>query len=331
MKALAYEAQRLWDSGKTTPEICAILRCNSSWLAKNIDKSKGRPWLEKKHAAMREYKAQGHTGREVAEKFGVTEATVHRVCKGIAPQKANRVPSNKGVYQDEDTVARIVSERLYGFEYVGNYTGSDGSADLRCKRCGAVTTRSWVAIRHGNCRCSHCYHEDLQKQEETRAEAKAEQRRALAEERERIKAQREAEREAERLAKEQAKMHKCPVCGELTTRPKYCSDDCARKAINALHDHRRRIRISDAIVDTDISLKGLYNRDAGICWICGKECDYSDYTVVNGVFIAGNLYPSIDHVLPLSKGGEHSWDNIKLAHRICNTKKSDKVITPTCS
>ena len=59
--------------------------------------------------------------------------------------------------------------------------------------------------------------------------------------------------------------------------------------------------------------------------ICGRPCDYEDYTVDGDIFIAGNWYPSIDHVIPVSKGGRHSWDNVKLAHRLCNTVKSNKL------
>ena len=36
---------------------------------------------------MREYKAEGHSLPEVAERFGVSETTASNVCKGIAPQK----------------------------------------------------------------------------------------------------------------------------------------------------------------------------------------------------------------------------------------------------
>lgn len=34
------------------------------------------------------------------------------------------------------------------------------------------------------------------------------------------------------------------------------------------------------------------------------------------------LFPLL--VRPLSKGGLHAWDNVRLAHRICNTKKCDR-------
>ena len=32
--------------------------------------------------------------------------------------------------------------------------------------------------------------------------------------------------------------------------------------------------------------------------------------------------PSIDHIVPLSKGGEHSYANCALAHTGCNSAKS---------
>lgn len=54
------------------------------------------------------------------------------------------------------------------------------------------------------------------------------------------------------------------------------------------------------------------------CICCGSE-----FVAVN---VVGKTYPSIDHVFPLSKGGLHSWDNVKLAHHYCNTIKSDKVV-----
>jgi 5-methylcytosine-specific restriction endonuclease McrA len=30
---------------------------------------------------------------------------------------------------------------------------------------------------------------------------------------------------------------------------------------------------------------------------------------------------SMDHLVPLSKGGDHSWANVALAHRSCNSKR----------
>ena len=35
---------------------------------------------------------------------------------------------------------------------------------------------------------------------------------------------------------------------------------------------------------------------------------------------------TIDHVVPLSKGGEHSWENVVLACRSCNSRKGTKLL-----
>ncbi len=71
-------------------------------------------------------------------------------------------------------------------------------------------------------------------------------------------------------------------------------------------------------------LEDVYRKDNGICYICGKVCDWNDYTERNGVIIYGDNYPSRDHVIPKSKGGGNTWDNIRLAHRLCNSRKRDR-------
>lgn len=76
-------------------------------------------------------------------------------------------------------------------------------------------------------------------------------------------------------------------------------------------------------IDWGLSLAKLVKRDKNMCHICGKKCDTKDYIEVDGAFIAGNQYPSIDHVLPVSMGGTHTWNNVKLAHRQCNSIKSN--------
>ena len=84
--------------------------------------------------------------------------------------------------------------------------------------------------------------------------------------------------------------------------------------------------MNNAVVDRDISLDKLYSRDKGICYICGEKCDFKDYEERNGHFIAGSNYPSIDHIIPIARGGKHAWDNVKLAHHKCNTNKRDNDI-----
>ncbi len=38
--------------------------------------------------------------------------------------------------------------------------------------------------------------------------------------------------------------------------------------------------------------------------------------------------PSIDHIVPITRGGTHTWDNAQLAHLLCNTRKGNKVLEP---
>lgn len=119
--------------------------------------------------------------------------------------------------------------------------------------------------------------------------------------------------------------HPCPVCGKITDKPKYCSALCRRRANYITQNTRRRIKIQNALVDDDITLYKLFNRDNGRCHICGGECNWNDHKYINKRFVPGSSYPTIDHVIPLAKGGMHSWDNVRLAHHSCNSTKGDRV------
>ena len=76
--------------------------------------------------------------------------------------------------------------------------------------------------------------------------------------------------------------------------------------------------------DASVTLPALIERDNNICQLCGRECNSNDYEVRDGYFIAGNDYPSVDHIIPLANGGLHQWDNVQLAHRRCNSIKGAK-------
>ena len=270
---------------------------------------------------MRAYKAEGHTNKEVAQVFSVHPDYAKRVCRGIAPQGYQ-----PGCKKSDEEVACFINERLRPtLEYYGNYTGADGSVDLKCKECGTIFTRSMISVRHNKSACPKC--RDAEAKAQTQSREKRAEGRKIA--KEIIKSNAKAKREDERIKKLEARKNRpyneCVVCGALTPNPKYCCVACSNKANWTTKEHRRRARLKAQMVDKDISVEGLFRRDKGICALCGRRCDLEDYTVRNGIFIAGDWYPSVDHIKPISKGGLHSWDNVQLAHRRCNTLKSDKI------
>lgn len=81
--------------------------------------------------------------------------------------------------------------------------------------------------------------------------------------------------------------------------------------------HRERAVAYGCEYDVSVTINKVIKRDRGICQICGKPVDAGDYK--HGKI--GNLYPTIDHIIPLSLGGGHVWDNVQLAHMYCNAKK----------
>lgn len=86
------------------------------------------------------------------------------------------------------------------------------------------------------------------------------------------------------------------------------------------HWRERAERYGCRDYDNDISLKRLYERDGGVCQICGLPTDPYD---IKGRRVGKN-YPTLDHITPLSKGGSHTWDNVQLAHLACNSAKCDR-------
>ena len=260
-----------------------------------------------KKELMREYKAGGHTHKEVAERFGVSVRYSIMVCKGISPQWKKKT---------EKDISNFIREMLPAFEYVGGFETVDGYINIRCKECGAIMSRSLIGIRHGNgVRCHNC------------TDIKADERR---------KAKR-LDRELRDIVRQWSRWHKgkqlsfkvCQECGDLfiptNGRWVYCSEVCNRKGTNRKKD--KRLNASN-IIDRDITLHKLYKRDKGKCYLCGCLCDWEDKKIdANGHTIVGNNYPSIDHVTPLKLGGMHSWGNVRLACHRCNTLKRDSPLS----
>ena len=109
----------------------------------------------------------------------------------------------------------------------------------------------------------------------------------------------------------------CRGCGETVTGTaarRYC-DRCNRRRSRAIARSLRRVRerASAERIDPEV----VFKRDGWRCYICGCATPAS---------LRGTTHddaPEMDHVVPLSKGGAHTYDNVRCACRVCNWVKSD--------
>lgn len=268
-----------------------------------------------------ELRKQGYSQTELCEMFGLKN--IAHICKryGVGGKLSDRKPSvyrgwSKNQYKKEtfDEEREYVEQFLHGrFSYVGGFVDSEHKVTIKCETCGHVFEHSMVSIRHGAVTiCPACIERKKKEQQERIVAEKAERERISKENRERKR----RDQERERAARKRTTV--CPECGKLFITYKAnkvcCSPECTKHRANSRHD--RRIA-KDKRIDK-ITVKELYKKDAGICWICGGKCNLDDYITRDGTIICGDNYPSIDHIVPVCEGGADAWDNVRLAHRGCN-------------
>lgn len=112
----------------------------------------------------------------------------------------------------------------------------------------------------------------------------------------------------------------CKNCGKefVADQPSkaYCSDECAiyMNKIRYQHKKQKRREMTGEYKEQFIKLSEVYHSAHGICAICGLPVPFTGER--NGMWSATR-----DHIIPLSKAGEHTYGNCQLAHRICNSCK----------
>ena len=94
-----------------------------------------------------------------------------------------------------------------------------------------------------------------------------------------------------------------------------------RKAnLEKTREYKRKHRALKYQTHTEpINEKRVFIRDGWICQICKKRVD-KRFRYPNP------MCASLDHILPLSKGGSHTYRNVQLVHLGCNTKKGVNVL-----
>lgn len=287
--------------------------------------------------AVSELRDQGKCSVEIAEILGKRTRQIKKIAQTIGKPfsdeekaAALQLGKEKASFQrygtEEERKKKQVeffAEYHPDFEYVSGWLSSDGMMEIKCKACGTVIEKSSITIRRKN-RIIQCPVCEKQKVIDRDRERTADL--------ERKRRQKEEEKKFAIFNKEfqQMAFKQCKCCGSLFLGKNkcYCSDKCAKKVFNSIGKDKRIKKKKAVIIDRGITLEKLYERDNGICWLCGCQCDWEDYKITpDGAFVVGKNYPSEDHVVPLSKGGLHSWNNVKLAHHYCNTIKSNKVVS----
>ena len=81
--------------------------------------------------------------------------------------------------------------------------------------------------------------------------------------------------------------------------------------------HRRRARAKGAPYGAAAFLSDVIARDGLDCSLCGEPVDMA-------LEWPDPFSKSLDHTVPLSKGGAHDLSNCRLAHLGCNVRKGDR-------
>jgi 5-methylcytosine-specific restriction endonuclease McrA len=84
-------------------------------------------------------------------------------------------------------------------------------------------------------------------------------------------------------------------------------------------NYRRKNTMRRGVVGAQpIRIMDIGDRDRWLCQLCGKPVDRS----LSGRHPEG---PTVDHILPISKGGQDTLENVQLAHHRCNSLKGNRV------
>lgn len=132
------------------------------------------------------------------------------------------------------------------------------------------------------------------------------------------------------------KERQCQACGVLFRikgSRRYCSEDCkkeGKRAVNRKAYHKffaengrspsmvlsadRRRALTKTTQIEPIERIKVYVRDEWTCALCGEGVDVK-------LNFPDPLSPSLDHIIPLARGGSHTYNNVQLAHLGCNQQK----------
>ena len=126
----------------------------------------------------------------------------------------------------------------------------------------------------------------------------------------------------------------CSKCGVQTLsmrrRPQACEncqkqmrrDESRRSKRLYVRNHRTRAR-HHGVRYVSVPVKRIYERDNYTCQICSRKC-LSKAKFHKATRAIHPRSPSIDHIIPMCRGGDHVESNLQTACWQCNTLKGSK-------
>jgi 5-methylcytosine-specific restriction endonuclease McrA len=102
--------------------------------------------------------------------------------------------------------------------------------------------------------------------------------------------------------------HKQRTCGMARCQIRTRTQTQDYRDASVQRNHTRRTITNDG---DDIKRSLLWERDMGICHICNEAADRN--------------YWHLDHIIPIARGGTHTWDNVAVSHPACNLSKVAKL------
>lgn len=225
--------------------------------------------------------------------------------------------STKNHFKNNDVwFQSVFNKKFSDFEYVTGYKNAHEKFTLKCKKCNFVFDRSAQCIRRSNSIifCKNC-------NDKTKLIQK------ILFSLNRVISKRIRNKTSVYKVPEEKTCKECGLVFKSNNSiKKFCNKSCSKKMQKRNHNLKRNRLLTINEFDTDISLYKLIKKFHSICCLCNKKINKKDYyRDKNGFFITGPNYPTLDHIVPLSKGGSHTWENIQLAHHICNSIKSDNL------
>jgi 5-methylcytosine-specific restriction endonuclease McrA len=115
---------------------------------------------------------------------------------------------------------------------------------------------------------------------------------------------------------------RCAHCGNWYTADRLAFSNhadraCSKRCTRNLGKSKRRAVERDAFVE-QVSRHEIFERDEWTCMLCAEP-------IARDEVAPHPLSPSIDHVVPLAKGGTHEPRNVQAAHFLCNALKRDRL------